>query len=216
MTVPYNPLEKLNLARSIETELLERAAAPFSDVRSIQGAGVYAIYYHGDFPAYAPLKLPDDGGKLTPIYVGKAVPEGSRKGGLGLDAAVGRALANRLRDHAGSISEASNLALSDFSVRHLVVDDIWIPLGENVLIETYRPLWNVVIDGFGNKNPGVRRKTQQRSPWDVIHPGRKIAEPLAANPFSSDVFLKRIADFFEGEPVQEVANPFGDVEPETP
>lgn len=60
MTEPYNPLDKLNLARSIETELLGRPKQPFADLAGVAGAGVYAIYYTGSFPAYAPIA---DGGR---------------------------------------------------------------------------------------------------------------------------------------------------------
>ena len=60
-----------------------------------------------------------------------------------------------------------------------MVDDIWIPLGENILIERFKPLWNQVIDGFGNNDPGGRRATQYRSHWDVLHPGRPWAVKLA-------------------------------------
>ena len=72
-----------------------------------------------------------------------------------------------------------NLNVEDFQCRYLVVDDIWIPLGESLLIRQFRPLWNVVIDGFGNHAPGSGRYNQQRSPWDVLHPGRGWAERLA-------------------------------------
>jgi hypothetical protein len=40
---PYNPLDKLNLAKSIEVELVAREPAPFSELQKVQGAGVYAI-----------------------------------------------------------------------------------------------------------------------------------------------------------------------------
>lgn len=196
MTEPYNPLDKLNLARSIETELLSRAKQPMTDPGAIAGAGVYAIYYTGPFAAYAPIA---DGGR--PIYVGKAIPKGGRKGGLSVNAGLGRALQDRLRQHAASIDQAVNLEISDFQARSLVVDDIWIPLGENMLIESFQPVWNVVIDGFGNKTPGARRATQYRSPWDVLHPGRAFAEMLAAHPQSAEVFERRVSDFFAGEAV---------------
>ncbi|MBL8260560.1 MAG: Eco29kI family restriction endonuclease, partial [Candidatus Competibacteraceae bacterium] len=45
------------------------------------------------------------------------------------------ALRDRLRQHATSIDQAENLELGDFHYRCLVVDDIWIPLGENMMIE---------------------------------------------------------------------------------
>ncbi len=196
MTEPYNPLDKLNLARSIETELLGRPKQPLHDLGAIQGAGVYAIYYSGPFPAYAPIA---DGAR--PIYVGKAIPKGGRKGGLSANAAIGRSLQDRLRQHAATIDQASNLALADFQARVLVVDDIWIPLGENMLIESFQPVWNVVIDGFGNKTPGARRVTQYRSPWDVMHPGRLFAQGLAQHPVVAEVFEQRVLDFFAGEAV---------------
>ena len=43
MTEPYNPLDKLNLARSIEVELLARPIQPLATLSATQGAGVYAI-----------------------------------------------------------------------------------------------------------------------------------------------------------------------------
>jgi hypothetical protein len=197
----YNPLDKINLAKSIELELLDRDPSPLTFSNGIVGAGVYAIYYSGPFAPYGPIASgPHIGRKRTPIYVGKAIPKGGRKGGLTEEAsATGRALADRLRNHAISISEASNLDLKDFSFRHLVIEDIWIPLGENMLIETFKPLWNIAIDGFGNKTPGRRRATQYKSPWDVVHPGRKFAEQLADPPADANFFVQRISDYFEGK-----------------
>ncbi len=196
----YNPLDKLNLARSIEIELLGRPPVALSAVDDIAGAGIYAIYYSGPFVGYEEVRAdPADGAFHRPIYVGKAIPKGGRKGGLAKDAVTkGRALADRLRQHAASIDEATNLELADFHVRHLVIDDIWIPLGENMLIETFRPLWNRAIDGFGNKDPGRRRATQYRSPWDVLHPGRRFAEKLADSALTPEFLLERIDDYFAG------------------
>ncbi len=162
MTGPYNPLDKQNLARSIEIELLQRPPIPLGECDGIVGAGVYVIYYTGEFPAYSQIASANREGQFkSPIYVGKAIPKGGRKGGLTKDSAVGRALAERLRQHASSVNEANNLQLDDFHARHLVVEDIWIPLGENMLIETFKPVWNGAIDGFGNKDPG--RRTLDRS-----------------------------------------------------
>jgi hypothetical protein len=115
----------------------------------------------------------------VPIYVGKAIPIGGRKGELQFDATIGSALYKRLSEHAESIRQVNNLSLPDFKCRYLVVDDIWIPLGESLLIRQFRPLWNVAIDGFGNHDPGSGRHRQQKSPWDVLHPGRSWAERLA-------------------------------------
>ena len=195
---PYNPLDKVNLAQSIANALLETPAVPLAQLDAFDGAGVYVIYYKGDFAPYSPMKVANAVTPTLPIYVGKAIPRGGRKGGLSADASVGRALFPRLSKHAASISSCNNLDIADFMVRFLIVDDIWIPLGENMLIEEFKPLWNRVIDGFGNNDPGGRRANQYRSPWDVLHPGRPWAEKLADNPVSIADLEKNISDYFAG------------------
>ncbi len=198
---PYNPLAKANLGESVADALLRGPVRPMNETSHLVGAGVYAIYYVGGFAAYAPISSRNVNGAFDqPIYVGKAVPRGARKGGTGFEAGKGSALRDRLRQHAASIDEASNLELADFHYRALTVDDIWIPLGENVVIEKYQPLWNRVIDGFGNKTPGKGRATQKRSPWDVLHPGRKFVDQLAlaASNLTVKQIEQRIADFFDG------------------
>src|SRR5579863_5960056 len=159
---PYNPLDKKNLGRSVAEALLLRPVSPLSQTAGLTGAGVYAIYYTGDFEPYQPVADRNRSDVFEqPIYVGKAVPKGARKGGLTFDASKGRPLRDRLRQHASSVAEARNLDVADFQFRALVVDDIWIPLGENMMIEEFKPIWNLVIDGFGNKDPGggARRNT---------------------------------------------------------
>lgn len=144
-----------------------------------QGAGIYAIYYQGDFAAYRPVALPDC---EWPIYVGRAMPSGGRAGLLGLDSSPEPKLYSRLREHARSVEAASNLRVADFRCRYLIVDDIWIPLAERLLIGHYRPLWNGVVDGFGIHAPGGKpggtkgRGGQMKSAWDTLHPGRMFAE----------------------------------------
>ncbi len=199
MTEVYNPLDKLNLAKSIEAELLARRPIPLADTGEIKGAGIYVIYYSGPFEAYASIRSSHAIDRFAnPIYIGKAIPKGGRKGGLTKDASIGRALADRLGQHRSSVNEAGNLDLGDFWVRHLVVDDVWIPLGENMLIESFKPVWNRAIDGFGNKDPGRRRATQFRSPWDVLHPGRSFTHKLAESPVTAEFLLKRVEDYFAG------------------
>ncbi|ESY90692.1 Eco29kI family restriction endonuclease [Mesorhizobium sp. LNHC209A00] len=202
---PYNPLDKANLAKSIEFELLGRAPVPLPAVNNVKGAGIYVIYYVGRFPAYTPIAARNaDGAYAQPIYVGKAIPKGGRKGGLSADASKGRALADRIAQHAASIEQATNLDSQDFSVRYLVVDDIWIPLGENMLIETFKPLWNRAIDGFGNRDPGNRRATQYRSSWDVLHPGRAFSTKLAESPLTREFLERQVSDYLAGRPLEKL------------
>lgn len=194
--IPYNPLDKRNLGVSVADALLAKPIEPLPPSEAFIGAGIYAIYYVGDFQAYEKLTAKNrDEQFLAPVYVGKAVPAGARKGGFGLGINPGNVLYKRLTEHADSINQASNLSLDQFFCRYLVVDDIWIPLGEALLIETFSPLWNKLIDGFGNHDPGSGRYNQQRSPWDVIHPGRPWAERLQPHRKSSEQILAGITDF---------------------
>lgn len=178
---PFNPLDKRNLAESVTDAMLARQVEPLPPKQFI-GAGIYAIYYTGSFPLYRKIaKRNENNAFEQPIYVGKAVPAGARKGGLGLDSEPGLALYNRLCDHAKSINESANLESSSFFCRFLAVDDIWIPLAESLLIERFSPLWSRVLDGFGNHDPGKGRYNQQKSPWDTLHPGRPWADRLQPN-----------------------------------
>jgi len=198
----FNPLDKQNLAESLAEAMLKRPVFQLPPEEEFDGAGVYAIYYAGGFAPYKRLADKNQGDDpAAPIYVGKAVPPGARKGGFGLGADPGKALLKRLKEHAKSIQEAKNLDLDDFSCRYLVCDDIWIPLGEALLIERFQPPWNVLIEGFGIHTPGKGRKKQVRSKWDTLHPGRNLAKGLPANPMSEEKIVKLIADFFAGKKV---------------
>ncbi len=185
---PFNPLHKKNLGISVAEALLAKDVEQLPPMKQFDGAGIYAIYYIGKFPAYEVIAKLNSGRKFgCPIYVGKAVPEGARKGGFGLDTPVGNVLFKRLCEHAKSIQQTKNLDISDFFCRYLTVDDIWIPLGESLLIEMFSPLWNKAVDGFGNHDPGSGRYNQQISPWDVLHSGRSWAVKLKSGKSEKEV-----------------------------
>lgn len=205
---PFNPLDKANLGESVAEALLQRPVGPMPPAVPFVGAGVYAIYYEGDFALYREVADQNRESRYRwPIYVGKAVPAGARKGGYDLGADPGQALFKRLAEHATSISEAENLSLDDFRCRFLVVDDIWIPLAESLLIEMFMPLWNRKIDGFGNHDPGRGRHRQQRSAWDVIHPGRSWAAKLRS-PSSDERFVREgAAEYINQTKVRIMADP---------
>ena len=174
---PYNPLDKKNLGASVAEALLGRKVHPLGSIKGFAGAGLYALYYTGNFPAYEPLaKRNRDGRFEAPIYVGRATPKGGRKGKGEEDESATRALYARLSKHAKSIEAVPNLPIEDFYCRYLVVDDIWIPLGESLLIAKFAPVWNSLVDGFGNHDPGSGRHQGMRPRWDVLHPGRAWAE----------------------------------------
>jgi hypothetical protein len=79
---PYNPLDKKNLGASVAEALLGRKLRPLGELSAFHGAGIYAIYYRGDASVYERLARSNQGDDpQAPIYVGKAIPEGARKGG---------------------------------------------------------------------------------------------------------------------------------------
>jgi hypothetical protein len=125
------------------------------------------------------------------------VPSGARKGGLGVEVEHGKALFKRLLEHAESITAAANLELADFYCRYLSVDDVWIPLAESMLIEQFKPVWNHILEGFGNHNPGKGRQRGKMPPWDCVHLGREWATHLKPCANSKDELLRRIADYLD-------------------
>jgi Eco29kI restriction endonuclease len=194
---PYNPLDKKNLGVSVADAMLVRPVEKLPPEEPFIGAGIYAIYYAGNFPAYKPIAEKNAKKKFAqPIYVGKAVPAGARIGGA-LDSNPGTVLYGRLRQHAASIKRTKKLDIKDFFCRYLVVDDIWIPLGETLLIQGFSPLWNKVVEGFGIHDPGSGRHGQKLSAWDVLHGGRTWGGKLKPGKQTEEEILEAIRAFHE-------------------
>jgi hypothetical protein len=134
------------------------------------GSGVYAIYYKGTVDYYRPIASSE-----TPIYVGKASPA----------SAVARSpedqgvkLHVRLNEHRKNIERANNLEIRDFDCRYLVVQTGLQESAENALIGLFHPIWNSetkILYGFGKHGDSGDTRGNDRSPWDVIHPGRAWA-----------------------------------------
>ena len=174
MTDPYDPLEYPNLAKSVVDALLSAELMQLPPA-AFEGSGVYAIYYDGPLQ-YANSELLRE----VPLYVGKAVPTGARKGDSQTERPNARTLFGRLREHARTIEQAENLTLANARCRYLVVVPVWISLAESFLINHFRPLWNTALDGFGNHDPGRGRAASARPRWDIMHPGRSWAARLRA------------------------------------
>ena len=161
----YNPLNVDELGRNAARKLMEYPAVTLPPEQPFGGGGVYTIYYQGSFPPYANMS------EREPIYVGKADLPGKRLGRSVTQQAT-PVLHRRLKEHADSIQEAENISGANFLCRWLMLDPVWISLTEQVLIAEYQPVWNVLVDGFGNHGPGSGRRNQRRSQWDTLHPGR--------------------------------------------
>lgn len=201
--IPFNPLDKKNLGASVAEAMLLRAAEPLGAVKAFKGAGIYAIYYSGSNKAYAALTKMNTGpgGPMIPIYVGKAIPEGGRKGVSLRQTSTTTVLSKRLKEHADSIAATATLDLDHFTCRYLVVDDIWIPLGESLLIAKFSPVWNVLVDGFGNHDPGGGRYNGLRPRWDVLHPGRRWAEKCKERAETDAQIAADVMQYFRATPM---------------
>jgi len=196
--IPFNPLDKKNLGASVAEALVSQPAHSLGGIKPFMGTGIYAIYYHGDFEAYSPISEPNKADRkdpIIPIYVGKAVPQGARKGKVMADPTRSKALFNRLIEHAESVTATKTLSIEDFSCRYLVVDEIWIPLGESLMIAKFSPLWNLFVEGFGNHDPGKGRYEGLRPRWDLIHPGRAWAEKCKVRPETDAEVLRDIRTY---------------------
>ena len=212
MSQEYNPLDKANLGISVRDAVLKQEPIPFEPrPPRFSGAGIYAIYYTGEFAPYERIAERNRDGKFDqPIYVGKAVPAGARKGGVAKKTdKPARNLHARLHEHANSLRAAENLRIEDFYFRYLTVDDIWIPLGETYIIDRFEPLWNKVVEGFGIHTPGTRRKGQYTSRWDTLHPGRDFVSKLElpSNPKTADDIVKEIDAFLSMPPEEQAKLP---------
>lgn len=155
------------------------------------GGGVYALYYNGDFSLYQKIYRKN---KDLPIYVGKAVLPGWRQG---RDTVKENdpALFRRLSEHSRSINAATNLELSHFTCRFVVLksqEADLISTVEAAMTRRYNPLWNSHIDGFGNHDPGKGRYEQAKSEWDVLHSGRIWAERLNGIPAEGNKIEEKI------------------------
>lgn len=222
----YNPLDKVHLAESISREFFKGKLHALPPPESFAGAGIYALYYRGDYPLYRKVsqslkdflsaESPSSAKRPRPIYIGKSDPPGRRKGSYaeepteeGQEEASEvlttepkhRKLHERLGQHATSISMTQNLRLKDFRCRYMLVDEVWVALGEARLVDLFKPIWNVLIDGFGSKVEGVGRADSARSVWDILHPGRK--EDLAIQ-VAKSIEVKIVANLRNAKNIDEL------------
>jgi hypothetical protein len=174
-------------------------AHPLPPPQRFAGAGVYAFYYSGEFELYQGIAERNKDTARQPIYVGKAVPPGSRTG-MSVRARETADLFRRLREHTLSLTQAENLKTDDFCCRFMVLNgverDLIAPV-ESALIRRYRPLWNAnILSGFGIHTPGKGRFEQRRSRWDVLHPGRPWASRMKNLAASEEEIIADVRRFF--------------------
>ncbi|WP_081809621.1 Eco29kI family restriction endonuclease [Amycolatopsis keratiniphila] len=194
----FNPLDPAAIGTLLRERLEQEQPHSFPPA-PFRGAGLYALYYIGARVAeYRPLTEAFTAGHQIPVYVGKAAAGNSN---YGQEPDYDNTnLYDRIAKHAKSVSEVENsgirgnLALKDFRVKFLCLDDAWIVLGERALLRAYRPvLWNTIVNGFGSNEPGTAR-ANARSVWDTMHPGRGRAGPLPHRGLTLDEMKARVAE----------------------
>lgn len=161
------------------------------------GTGVYALYYTGNNIAYTRYAELNRLSYDYPIYVGKAVPKGWRRSRVSDDvSAQNFELFRRITEHSRNIATGAGLVVEDFSCRFVIFEHTgsdMIGTVEAALIKLNRPLWNTVVDGFGNHTPGIGRFEQAKSAWDVLHPGRAWAERCKGIAPKKELVVRKIA-----------------------
>lgn len=184
------------LGRFVGLTMQAQPRVPLLDLNKFYGSGVYAIYYRGDFRAYAPIRESE-----TPIYAGMADP-GDTHAATPED--QGPKLSIRLAKHAHSLRAAQNLRIEDFDCRFLVVKSGLQKAAEDYLMAHYRPVWNEPLcNGFGKHGDAATTRMNTRSEWDTLHPGRPWAtrEGNIPNPRTpEDIIASILAHFAQFPP----------------
>lgn len=195
----FDPLSYENLGASVARALDDQPVFPLSELSQFDGAGVYMLFYSGDFEPYARLSEHNrETPGSWPIYIGKAEAEKSRKGDPNQrDVLDGPKLFKRMNEHRRSIVQAENLDIEDFSCKSLVVAPAWVQLAEIIAIRMHQPLWNSLLDGFGNHAPGSGRASMVRPRWDTLHPGRSWASVLGERAETVDDVIVDVEGYLE-------------------
>lgn len=198
--VSFDPNDPNAVGRMVSIALLAQEKIPLDDIKDTYGSGVYAIYYQGDHPFYVAIS-----GTETPIYVGKADPQ---DGGARNPREQGAKLTGRLIEHRKNIKIAeayapnlpaglSPIAAADFSCRRLVCATNAQLVAERHLITTFWPIWNSETRacwGMSKHGDSADTRSNKRSPWDVVHPGRTWALPAKLQDALSPAEIKAKID----------------------
>ena len=195
----FDPLAVENVGVTLAVELLQQPTFPFPPPERFTGPGVYALYYSGAHPAYAPLVQLDAGRSVYPVYVGRAARAQANQG-FSPRPSTETELYTRLRSHYRSVRQTATLDLEHFCVRYLVLKPAYINLAESVLIMAFRPPWNGM--GLGSNPTGEPRMAGLGSLWDSLHPGRG-GRPAGGDERAreaADLIASRVAQLHEPSP----------------
>lgn len=174
----FDPSEPSLIGNFVALALIAQDRKPLATLKRFYGSGIYAIYYIGPAGIYAPIS-----GTETPIYIGKADPQGSPKNVI----EQGTKLADRLGEHRKNIEKVEGIEIQDFECRALAVQSGYQAAAESHLIRLFRPIWNNetrILFGIGKHGDSSTTRANNKSPFDTVHPGRAWA---AGNPEAKSV-----------------------------
>lgn len=199
----FDPGDPKIVGRFVSLALVAQPRRSLANIGRFYGSGVYAIYYTGDFPAYRVIS-----GTETPIYVGQASPAINN---ARTPTEQGDRLCRRLNDHRKNIIRAQGtLDIQDFNFRVLVVQSGWETAAEDYLIHLFHPIWNNetgILYGLGKHGDSATTRSNKRSPWDTLHPGRPWASDVRLVDAKSAVKVsEELSTHFSSHP------PFPDIE----
>lgn len=192
----FDPSNPKVVGRFVSLALVAQERHPLHAIPKTYGSGVYAIYYRGKFPLYAPIADSE-----TPIYVGQAAPALANARS---PREQGARLCSRLSDHRKNIDKAvTTLKLEDFEFRSLVVQSGWETAAEDYLIHLFKPIWNSqtnILYGLGKHGDAATTRANKRSPWDTLHPGRRWAADSTADAKAPETILRELDEHFAKHP----------------
>lgn len=176
--VSFDPSDPKIVGQMVSIALLAQPLVPLNGIVPAYGSGVYGIYYTGPNSLYSGIS-----GSETPIYVGKADPADQS---AATPREQGAKLTGRLIEHANTIRTAEGyidqltvplepICVSDFQCRRLVCATNAQLVAEKHLIRIFAPLWNAETKacwGMSKHGDSAGTRSNKRSPWDVVHPGR--------------------------------------------
>ena len=126
------------------------------------------------------------GGGGAPSLCRQGHPQG-RGGRKGVDVLEdesgpkGAELHSRLREHSETVNGVGDPFGGGFPVPVPIVDEIWIPLGENLLISRFMPVWNTSVERVRKPQTPARAGLcgAPAGRWDVLHPGRGLGAEMS-------------------------------------
>ena len=135
----FNPLHPRNLARGIADALNDEPLLPLPPAERFEGAGVYALYYLGQFEPYETDRRREETDLCRQGGSRRDRVQGSHRISMRLLARYSLADSRSTRNQ---LTQPRTWTSADFKYRALVVDPFYANVAEVLLIQRWKPIWN--------------------------------------------------------------------------